>query len=163
MTELELHIEQDVEDPRWSPYNLHLIEPIAQHVIKELKISSSLFIELHLVNDESIQVLNYTYRQKDKATNVLSFPAFDGNLNLSTLHQNITIGLGDIFLSFETIQKEKEDKKISFENHCYHLFLHGLLHLLGFDHQTDEEANIMETMEIKILSQFNIANPYEKV
>ncbi len=163
MNELDLHIEQDIEDPRWSPYNLHLIESIAQYVINELNISSSLFIELHLVNDESIQKLNHEYRQKDKATNVLSFPAFDGNLDLSKLHQNITIGLGDIFLSFETIQKEREDKQISFENHCYHLFLHGLLHLLGFDHQTDEEANTMETIEIKILSHFNISNPYEKV
>lgn len=163
MIESQLHIEQDIEDPRWSRYDLSLIYPLTQKVIQKLKISCGLFIELHLINDEQIQSLNCQYRQKDKPTNVLSFPSFDGNLDLSTLPQDITIGLGDIFLSYDTIEKEKNDKEVSFENHCFHLYVHGLLHLLGYDHQTEAEANVMEEMEIEILSHFNINNPYEKV
>lgn len=163
MTESELHIEQDIEDPRWSRYSLGLIHSLTQQVVKKLEISSALLIEIHFINDEIILDLNKQYRNKDKATNVLSFPAYDGNLNLSTLPQTLTIGLGDIFLSFDTVEKEKDEKGISFENHCYHLYLHGLLHLLGYDHQTEDEAKLMEDLEIDILSQFNISNPYEKV
>ena len=68
--------------------------------------------------------------------------------------------LGDIFLAFETLQAEAKQQEKTFENHCYHLFVHGFLHLLGYDHEVDHDAEIMEQAETIILGEFSISNPY---
>jgi len=105
-------------------------------------------LSLVLSDDAQIQALNKNYRNKDKPTNVLSFPQ-SGPL------------LGDIVLAQETITREAAEKGISFESHLTHLIMHGWLHLQGFDHQTDETAAEMESIEIAALATLAIDNPYQ--
>lgn len=106
-------------------------------------------LSVALSDDANVQTLNHKYRDKDKPTNVLSFP-IPAPAPL----------LGDIILAYETVEKEASDKAVSFENHMTHLLIHGFLHLQGYDHQTDEEASTMEALEIKALATLGIDNPY---
>lgn len=115
-------------------------------------------ISIVLANDEFIQELNATYRDKNKPTNVLSFPLTEPD---EFEYLEFIDSLGDIILSYETIQKESKDQNKPFENHLKHLLIHGVLHVLHFDHQTDEDAQKMESLEIRILKQMGIKNPYE--
>jgi probable rRNA maturation factor len=117
-------------------------------------------ISILLTNDRHIQELNVSYRQKDEPTNVLSFPAYDDEL-LRVLPSSEDVPLGDIVFAFETIQKEAIAQNKSFDQHLSHLFVHGLLHLLGYDHETEDEAVQMERIETEILAHFSIPNPYE--
>jgi len=105
-------------------------------------------LSLVLSDDAQIQTLNKIYREKDKPTNVLSFPQ-SGPL------------LGDIILARETISREAAEKQISFDDHLTHLIIHGWLHLQGFDHQTDDTAAEMESIEIAALATLAIDNPYQ--
>ena len=97
--------------------------------------------------------LNKSYRKINSATNVLSFPSY------SPLKDEFF--LGDIIFSIETICREAKRDNKSINNHLIHLFVHGVLHLLGYDHNTLEEAKKMENLEIKILETFKIDNPYK--
>jgi probable rRNA maturation factor len=106
-------------------------------------------LSVALSNDAQVQTLNRDYRNKDKPTNVLSFPiAAPASL------------LGDIVLAYETVKREAEEKEIPFDDHLTHLLIHGFLHLQGYDHQTDEDAKTMEALEIRALAGLNIDNPY---
>lgn len=102
-----------------------------------------------LTDDTQIRGLNREYRGKDKPTNVLSFPV-----------PPPAPLLGDIVLARETLLREAEEKSVSFEHHLTHLVIHGWLHLQGFDHQTEDEAQEMEALEIAALSTLGIDNPY---
>ena len=108
-----------------------------------------------LSNDEQVAELNGNYRGKPKPTNVLSFPAvpmvpIEGEPRF----------LGDIVLALETLQREAADLGVPLEHHMQHLVVHGLLHLVGYDHQTDEEAQEMESLEVRVLARLGIADPY---
>ncbi|KJV56648.1 putative rRNA maturation factor YbeY [Orientia chuto str. Dubai] len=119
-------------------------------------------IVILLTNDREIQSLNFNHRGVNKPTNVLSFPdqVIDWR-NLSTLEiKSNSIYLGDIAFGYETILLESKEQKKSFVNHFSHLLIHAILHLLGFDHQYENEAIIMEKLEISLLAQFSIASPY---
>ena len=105
-------------------------------------------LSIVLSDDAQVRVLNRTYRQKDTPTNVLSFPQ-TGPL------------LGDIILARETLAREATEKGASFEAHLTHLIIHGWLHLQGFDHQTEAEAEQMEAVEIAALRTLGIDNPYQ--
>lgn len=107
-------------------------------------------LSVALSNDKQVQALNRDYRNKDKPTNVLSFPVAEP----APL-------LGDIVLALETVQREATEKSISFEDHLTHLVIHGFLHLQGYDHEKDEDAEIMEAVEISALNELAIDNPYE--
>ena len=109
-------------------------------------------ISISFSGDKKVKELNNSFRKKRSATNVLSFP--------SNYKFNNTLFLGDIIFSIETILKEAKRDNKSVENHLTHLFIHAVLHLLGFDHQTDEQAEKMENLEIEILSNLQIENPY---
>ena len=110
-----------------------------------------------LANDVLVNALEYV---EAKPTNVLSFaavddPDFDRNTELFG-----EIELGDIIIALETMQREAAEKGIPLRDHFCHLFTHGILHLLGFDHIEDDEAEYMEEFEINILKRLNIKNPY---
>ncbi|MCH9845525.1 MAG: rRNA maturation RNase YbeY [Alphaproteobacteria bacterium] len=133
-------------------------------------------ISLLLCDDETITALNKQWRDKAKPTNVLSFSQFseaqlrsghyhsaDNFLGLGLLANDdamIKYPLGDIALSFETCKAEADAGNIDFYHHITHLFIHGFLHLLGYDHQHDDEAHIMQQAEIAILAKSAINNPY---
>ena len=113
----------------------------------------ALEVSVMLGDDNTVQELNKTYRGKDKPTNVLSFPQTEpGETGLE---------LGDIALAFETVKREAFEQNKTLEDHLRHLLVHGTLHLLHHDHQNDEEAKEMETLEIKILDDLGVKNPYE--
>ncbi len=110
-----------------------------------------------LANDDLIHVLNREYRGMDKPTNVLSFATLDSD---DPVPDEGPFPLGDIILSYQTIDREASEQGKFFKDHFTHMIVHGTLHLLGYDHQTEDEANIMETLEIRILQKMNIQNPY---
>ncbi|MCQ8183853.1 rRNA maturation RNase YbeY [Parvularcula maris] len=112
-------------------------------------------VSVLLTTDEEVRALNRDFRGKDKPTNVLSFPAEP----LPGLPEEAQ-PLGDLALALETCLREAEEKAISPENHTAHLLVHGLLHLLGYDHLEDEEAEAMEAAERRILARLGIADPY---
>ena len=117
----------------------------------QIKLDKGTEVSVVFTDDASIAKLNKTWRSKEQATNVLSFPAkMSGPFPV----------LGDIILASETVKREAELEGKSLQNHIYHLLIHGFLHLLGYDHVQDEEANTMESLEIAILETLSIHNPY---
>ena len=125
--------------------------------IAELGVETGSASELSLLftDDEHIRVLNRDWRGKDKATNVLSFPAFEVSPG-----DPLPPLLGDIVVAFETVSSEAALEGKPFDHHLTHLIVHGFLHLLGYDHEADEEAEQMEGMERRALSRLAIPDPY---
>ncbi|MEZ0244968.1 MAG: rRNA maturation RNase YbeY [Sphingomonas sp.] len=119
-------------------------------------------IAVRLTSDDEVHQLNHQYRQKDKPTNVLSFPMIQPDL-LETVTQNSDDGeviLGDIVLAHGVCAREAEERGISTADHAAHLIVHGTLHLLGYDHQGDAEAEAMEDMERAALADLGLHDPY---
>ena len=110
-----------------------------------------------LTDDARIQELNRTWRGKDKPTNVLSFPAPEQPGATGPRH------LGDIALAYETLVRESEEESKELAHHFAHLIVHGVLHLLGYDHEVEAEAEIMEGLEVKALATLGIADPYRNM
>ncbi|WP_428407169.1 rRNA maturation RNase YbeY [Hyphococcus sp.] len=106
-------------------------------------------IALLLCDDAAMTALNQRFRDKNNPTNVLSFP--------SGAEEGF---LGDIALARETCAREAAEKGISLHDHAAHLIIHGMLHLIGYDHETEEEAAVMERRETEILGAMGIADPY---
>ncbi len=122
--------------------------------------SADLEFSVVLADDETIQALNRDYRGKDKPTNVLSFAALDSEDEDVQPPTDQPWPVGDIILAYETIEKEALEQQKSFKSHYAHLVVHGTLHLLGYDHEDPHEANIMESLEIRILKKYGIDDPY---
>ena len=121
----------------------------------------ALEVSVKLSDDSELHSLNKAYRGKDKPTNVLSFPQVQPDL-LETL-ANTDDGealLGDIILAYETCRAEASAKNVGFSDHITHLIVHGSLHLLGYDHENEVDAGLMENCEINALTTLGIANPY---
>lgn len=153
--------------------NKSLIKKITQNILLRFDNFSKIKqfeLSILLTNTAEILTLNKQFRNIEKATNVLSFPS--NKLNWQDLcFSNVSpklellIGydymhLGDIAFCYEVIYNESCEQHKTFENHFIHLLIHSILHLIGFDHQNDTEANIMENLEIEILSYFGIFPPY---
>lgn len=121
----------------------------------------ALEISIKLSNNDEVQKLNAAYRGKDKPTNVLSFPLVPRDLleSLSNSDDGEVL-LGDIIMAHDICVNEAQEKSVSMANHASHLLVHGVLHLLGYDHETDTDALIMEALEVKALQKLGIANPY---
>jgi probable rRNA maturation factor len=111
---------------------------------------------LVLTDDDEMRTLNRTWRGKDYATNVLSFPAGEP---FGEAHGEPS-PLGDVVLAAETVIEEAKRKDIPVADHATHLVVHGMLHLLGHDHERDADAERMEALETKILADLGIADPY---
>jgi len=127
-------------------------------------IASTTVIEIavRLTSDDEVHTLNRQYRHKDKPTNVLSFPMVQPDL-LEAVTQNSDDGeviLGDIVLAYGVCAAEAEERGVSVADHAAHLIVHGTLHLLGYDHQGDAEAEAMEDMERAALADLGLHDPY---
>ena len=118
-----------------------------------------------LTDDAALQRLNKEYRNMDRPTNVLSFPSLEPQ-RLASLFpaekESATIILGDVALAFETIEREALTQNKPVYHHAFHLAVHGMLHLLGFDHDKEQEALKMEVLETQVLSHLFIPDPYHE-
>lgn len=114
----------------------------------------NVIVDIILTNDKKLQELNKLYRHKDYPTNVLSFPMNDLAL------PNHPAILGDIYISFETVSREAAECGKKLTEHLAHMAVHGVLHLLGYDHGVKRDADIMEALEVKALARMNIPDPY---
>lgn len=141
-------IDISMQSGNWPDIQDELIKGL-RLTLKEADFKTATVISLVLADDAFVQDLNKTYRHKDKPTNVLSFPQDEDSM------------LGDIVLAYETIAREAKEQDKSFLDHSIHLVIHGLLHLLGHDHENDAEAEDMEAIEIRVLNILGIKNPYE--
>lgn len=158
-----LSIHFNITEQRWQD-TLKARRSLYRHALREafktLKLPPYQYaLALSFVNDREIRAMNAEYRHKDKATNVLSFPQVEDFTKLDTLPSPVE--LGDIILAYETIAAEAKAQKKQFEHHLTHLMVHGLLHLCGFDHESKADAKKMEALEIAVLAQLGISNPYE--
>jgi len=132
-----------------------IVQAAARALAAELGQSGSTAC-IALSSDANVAVLNAEYRGKPTPTNVLSFPA---GLNAHEPDAQ-TRFLGDIVLAQETVAREAEERSLPLDHHVQHLIVHGLLHLLGYDHDTDEKACVMEGLETRVLNHLGIPDPY---
>ena len=114
-------------------------------------------IAVMLTDDTGIRTLNNNWRSIDKPTNVLSFPALQPTTGAPADAPRM---LGDIAIAYETTRKEADDEEKPFDHHLSHLAVHGFLHLIGYDHEKDDDAEAMEALEREILEQLGIPDPY---
>lgn len=123
-------------------------------------------VTIRLVDDAESQQLNLDYRGKDKPTNVLSFPAqmeeFEAEFDIPELMEELgdDTYLGDLVINAPLVQREAKEQSKTVMDHWAHLVIHGCLHLQGYDHIEDAEAEQMEGLEIALLAEIDIANPY---
>jgi probable rRNA maturation factor len=154
MIEIDVAVEADV----WS--RLDDAEALARRAVEAaLKVAPDapagpVGIALLLADDAAVRELNRAWRGQDKPTNVLSFPAA-APPGAPAPHP-----LGDVVLAYETVAREAEIEGKVLADHATHLIVHGVLHLLGYDHETEAGAEVMETLEIRILARLGIADPY---
>jgi probable rRNA maturation factor len=116
-------------------------------------------LAIMLTDDAGIRTLNQNWRGIDKPTNVLSFPALQPPEGVDE-PDDMPRMLGDIAIAYETTRREADEEDKPFANHLSHLAVHGFLHLVGYDHEKDDEAEEMEALEREILATLGIADPY---
>ena len=136
-----------------------VVERAARAALAEVKLSGAVEISFLLANDARMQRLNRDFRGQDKPTNVLSFPAED-----SEGPDECGAGarlLGDVVFAFETLEREAAAQSKPLSDHLSHLAVHGVLHLLGYDHAVAAQADRMERLEARILAGLGIADPYK--
>lgn len=165
---MSLHIESlvQVNDDAWLSWFTEdewsqFCEQTCRKIFEHLQFLHDIELSIVLTNDIEIHDLNLRFRGKDKPTNVLSFPQMTPeDLNHITSISS-PIMLGDIVMGFETVMGETERNSKIFLHHFIHLLTHSVLHLLGYDHEDDDDAETMESLEIAILKTFDIKNPYQ--
>jgi probable rRNA maturation factor len=147
-----------IEADGWPPEaKLHETALQAFQTTAELaELDDSFSVSLLFTDDVAMRELNRQWRGQDKPTNVLSFPAPD----MPQRPDGDAPFYGDIALALETLEREAEADAKLFDHHLTHLLVHGLLHLAGYDHETDAEAEEMEALETRILARLAIADPY---
>jgi probable rRNA maturation factor len=149
-----------VEDDRWTaaldgrPDDVVAEAVAAAARMADAAIDPGSEVSVVLTDDERIRLLNRDHRGKDRPTNVLSFPQDDPD---SDSYGPL---LGDIVVAYETVAREAVDAGLPFRHHLTHMIVHGFLHLVGYDHQDDDEAEEMERLETAILAALGIPYPY---
>ena len=152
----KLSVDINVEAGDWP----ETLQPLAEKVLGAalenagFEIDGPCEISVLLTNDAAQQALNREWRGKDKPTNVLSFPALEADDAIEGL-------LGDISLAYETLMREADELEKPFEHHFAHLLVHGMLHVLGYDHETEDEALAMEARETDIMGLLGYPDPYD--
>jgi probable rRNA maturation factor len=158
-----------VEDDRWAAHDIQAIADKAVAAVLARVGIVDVEVELAILAcyDARITELNADFREKPTATNVLSWPsselgaAIDGEQpDLPTPDQTGVIELGDIAISYDTCVKEADAAAKTINHHVMHLMIHGTLHLLGYDHVRDQDATLMEALEVEILEKMGIDDPY---
>lgn len=161
-------VELNTEDPRWGDLTA-LAERATTAALRHLGHDPVLLeVSVLACDDARIRLLNAQFRGKDQPTNVLSWPAWDlGAESPGALPEPPEAGtmdepesLGDLALAYETCQREAAEQGKAFDDHVTHLIVHSVLHLLGYDHECDPDALLMEETETAILATLGIADPY---
>jgi len=158
-----VELEVDIEQP-WPAGELEALAERAAAALAEVAPelgNPRLAASLLFTSDAEIHALNREWRQRDKPTNVLSFPMLEREELLALAPEGPPELLGDVALAHETCAREAADKGVPLEPHAAHLIVHGLLHLAGHDHElSSEDAEAMEALETKALALMGIADPY---
>lgn len=162
-----MNLELTIEDPRWQglePLAMRAIQAVLEHCGLEPDLCE---ISLLACDDARITELNAEFREKPSATNVLSWPSEDlgaeapgGAPIPPTPDFTGEIALGDIAISFDTCAREASEAGKAMDDHVTHLLIHGVLHLLGYDHIRDPDATLMEGVEVDILGKLGVDDPY---
>ena len=122
-------------------------------ISKEEDLDNDASINIKIIKDKEMLNLNNHFRNKESSTNVLSFTNED-------ISKSITGNLGDIAINYDYILEESNKQNKTFDDHMIHMLIHGIYHILGFDHDNDKVANVMEKKEVTLLNKLNISNPY---
>jgi probable rRNA maturation factor len=146
--------------PAWEqalPEAAALAKVAAALALRHGEAPAATVVDISLTDDDEQRALNRTWRGKDTPTNVLAFPAADPAMPVP---DGAPLLLGDVVLAFETVRREATEQKKPLADHLRHLVVHGVMHLLGHDHENAAEAAIMEAREIAILAELGVPNPY---
>ena len=122
-------------------------------ISKEEDLDDNASINIKIIKDKEMLNLNNHFRNKESSTNVLSFTNED-------ISKSITGNLGDIAINYDYILKESNEQNKTFDDHMIHMLIHGIYHILVFEHDNDKVANVMEKKEVTLLNKLNISNPY---
>jgi len=156
-------VECVIADPRWQAAGIEdLANRAAAATLAHLRLAGTPEIALLAADDARVADLNASFRDKAEPTNVLSWPAEALAPETPGARPPPPKGaeLGDIALAYETCRHEAEAAGRPFADHVTHLVVHGVLHLLGYDHNDAEDAMLMESLEIEILDSLGVADPY---
>lgn len=157
--DLELAMEEPWPDDDWSGLANRAASFLSQ-IVPELA-NPRLSASLLFTSDGEVHALNHEWRQRDRPTNVLSFPMLERGELLGLATEGPPELLGDVVLAYETCAREAAEKGVPLAHHATHLIVHGLLHLAGHDHELGEaDAETMEALETKTLALLGIADPY---
>ena len=158
------HLDMVIDQHCWPDDVVHAARPrlaMATDIACETFDWPRLEIGALFCGDDRIRDLNLQFRGKDSPTNVLSFPSDDdGAMRDPDVTDPVPLAPGEIAIAYETLHREAVQESKTVDDHLVHLWVHGLLHLMGHDHEADEEADIMEAGEIRVLAMLGIANPY---
>lgn len=160
-----MDIDITIKDQRWKSCGFDVNTALAitmKHILDIVNVPGyASELSVVLCDNNFIQTLNKDFRGKDKPTNVLSFSQLgDDDMAPSSAEMALESSLGDIIISYDMVLKEAEEQDKSLKDHFKHMFIHGFLHLLGYDHTENDEAEKMESLEIEILSDLGVNNPY---